>query len=120
MRTVCVQFKIGRTSGVSEASVATLMLRVAERVAARVFTVQRPSGRRYVNFLFVSTTPERTWQLIQRVAFGHRRVGRRLRDSTIITVEGTRSWDNYRILHHFNPRKSDPRSSTRPPRRTAK
>jgi hypothetical protein len=112
MRTICLQLQIGRTSSVSQASVSALMLRVAERAATRVFTVQR--GRNYLNFLFESESPERTWQTIERVAFGHRRMGRRLRESTIVTVQGSRGWDNYRLLHHFDPRRREsPLNATR-------
>ena len=103
MCTVRLQIQIDRMSDTSQASVSALMLRTAERAATRVFTVQR--GRNYLNFLFESASPKRTWQTIERLAFGHHRMGRRLRQSAIVTVQGSRGWDNYRLLHHFDSRR---------------
>jgi len=34
--------------------------------------------------------------------FGHRVLGPSLRRSCIVTCEGTRGWDNYLLLYHFN------------------
>jgi hypothetical protein len=79
------------------------MLRVALDTGVRTFSIERsraPNG--YLNFLFASSTPGRTWQKIQRIALGHQRVGRGLRRSTIVVCQGSRGWDNYRLLHHFD------------------
>ena len=35
-------------------------------------------------------------------AFGHRLLGPSLRRSYIVSCEGTRGWDNYLLLYHFN------------------
>jgi hypothetical protein len=60
----------------------------------------------YVNFFFCGSRAalRRTWQDLRLKILAHRRFGVALRKSTIITCEGTRGWDNYLLLHHFDER----------------
>jgi hypothetical protein len=107
MRTLCVQFQPRRSGRLNPDTVAGLMLRVALETGVRSFSIERPhAGTSYLNFLFASGTPGRTWRAVQRIALSHRTLGRRLRRSTIVVCEGTRGWDNYRILHTFDPKQS--------------
>jgi hypothetical protein len=34
----------------------------------------------------------------------HGRLGPKLRRSSIVTCQGSRGWDNFRLLHHFDSR----------------
>ena len=80
------------------------MLHIALDTDVKRFSVERSRARNsYLNFLFSSATAARTWRAIHRIALGHRVLGGRIRRSTIITCQGTRGWDNYRLLHHFDP-----------------
>ena len=73
----------------------------------RTFSVERSHGRnRYINFLYLSATPSRTWQMIQK-QLRHRTLGIPLRRSLIVVCQGSRGWDNYRLLHHFDERLLD-------------
>ena len=104
MRKLSVQFQMHRAPGIKAETISALMLRVAHIAGVRGFSFERAGSRTaYINFLFTSTTPTQTWQAIQRLALGHRRWGWRLRQSTIVTCQGSRGWDNYRLLHHFDP-----------------
>lgn len=56
----------------------------------------------YVNYMFETRSIAKTWDAISMSVLKHRRIGAHLRRSTIITCEGSRGWDNYLLLHHFN------------------
>jgi hypothetical protein len=44
------------------------------------------------------------WNELRTRALKHRRLGAALRRSAIVTIQGSRGWDNYRLLHHFDGR----------------
>jgi hypothetical protein len=82
-----------------------MMLRVALDTDVRTFSVERSARRNsYLNFLFVSSSLAGTWRAVEK-ALNHRTLGRALQRSTIVVCQGTRGWNNYRQLHHFNNRK---------------
>jgi hypothetical protein len=60
----------------------------------------------YFNFFFESPTIAKTWRAAHRLALGHRTFGRALRRSTIVVCQGSRVWDNYRLLHHSDSKKA--------------
>ena len=104
MRTLSVQFQPRRSRELKPDKVSELMLRIALDTGVRTFSVERSRARNsYLNFLFASVTVKRTWRAVQLIALNHRTLGRGIRRSTIITCQGTRGWDNYRLLHHFDP-----------------
>ena len=103
MRTISVQFQPRRSGGLKSAKMCELMLHIALDMDVRTFSVERPRARgQYLNFLLSSPIAARTWRAIQRTALRHRVLGARIRRSTIVTCQGTRGWDNYRLLHHFD------------------
>jgi hypothetical protein len=104
MRTVSVQFHSRRAPDLDARTVSELMLRVALNAGVRVFLLERPRSAGYFNFLFVSATPVRSWRAVQTLALRHRRLGGRLRRSTIVACQGSRGWRNYHLLHHFDTR----------------
>ena len=104
MRTISVQFQPRRSDGVKPDKVCEFMLHIALDADVRTFSVERSRTRdSYLNFLFLSRSAARTWRAIQRIALRHRILGARISRSTIVTCQGTRGWDNYRLLHHFDP-----------------
>jgi len=104
MRTISVQFQPRRSDKLESAKVCRLMLQIALDTDVSTFVIERSRARdSYLNFLFSSTTAARTWRAIQRIALRHRLLGAPIRRSTIVTCQGTRGWDNYRLLHHFDP-----------------
>ncbi len=105
MPILVVQFQPGRAPHLDPDTVSRLMLNVALNSAVRLFSIQRPRrGDSYVNFAFDSPVLRRVWAVFQRQALDHRKLGRALRRSMIVTCEGSRSWSNYRLLHHFDGR----------------
>lgn len=105
MRTVCVQFQPKRARGVSVEVVTQLMARTAKSAGiVRTFGVEvAPSRQPWVNYFFTARYAGPVWAHLRRRALHHRRLGSALRESTIVTCEGSRGWDNYRLLHHFDP-----------------
>ena len=87
-----------------EAMVAVLGSPVMS-AGVRELSIQRGRSDSWINFSFTSTSLDRTWGVVQAV-FRHRRWGAALRRSTIVTCQGSRGWDDYRLLHHFDPKQA--------------
>ncbi len=79
------------------------MARIAMSSNVREFAIRTGRGKeRWVNFLFTSASVARTWNTLESRAMTHRRLGPQLRRSSIVTCQGSRGSDNYRLLHHFD------------------
>ena len=104
MRTLCLQFQPRRAAGLSPQVMTVLMARVAAALPhMREFSFRRGSARGpYINYFFESRTPARVWKALRGQALRHRRLGGSLRQSTIVTCQGSRGWENYLLLHHFD------------------
>jgi hypothetical protein len=80
---------------------------VAGDPAVLRFEVQKGNDRGpYVNFHFIGQNRSLPyiWSLVNRRALKHRSLGAMLRRGSMVTCEGSRGWDNYRLLHHFDPK----------------
>ena len=105
MRILCVQLQPRRVNRLSIRKVCALMLQLALEAQVRSFAVQRSrSPRAYLNFIFESPTVENTWLLLRARALHHPKIGRSIREASIVICQGSRAWDNYRLLHHFDRR----------------
>jgi hypothetical protein len=83
------------------------MLHIALGADVRAFSIQRSKARDgYFNFSFESPNASRVWRAVRGRALGHRAFGRALRHSTIIVSQGSRGWNNYGLLHHYDLRKT--------------
>jgi len=106
MRRLAVQFQPGRATSAKVVSVVSLMTRIAgSNVSLRGFAYRKGNDRGpYVNFQFEVPAGKlaQTLESIVVGVFGHRVLGPSLRRSCIVTCEGTRGWDNYLLLYHFN------------------
>jgi hypothetical protein len=105
MKILCFQVQLKRSHGIDLGAVAALMARIAMSSDVREFTIRRGRGKYpWVNFLFTSASVARTLDRLEAGAFMHRQLGPQLLRSSIITCQGSRGWDNYRLLHHFDSR----------------
>ena len=104
MRAVCVQFQPHRAKALSVRTVTQLMVRIAEAMTdIRQFSFDRGSVRGpYINYCFKSRSPARVWKALNTRAFSNGRVGVLVRRSSIVTCQGSRGWDNYLLLHHYD------------------
>jgi len=107
MKILCFQVQPKQSRGIDLGAVAALMARVAMSSDVREFTIRRGRGKDpWMNFLFTSASIARTWSRLESGAIGHRQLGPQLRRSSIVTCQGSRGWDNYRLLHHFDSRQA--------------
>jgi hypothetical protein len=102
MRTICFHIQPHRASRVDVDAISKLMLGLALSPQIREFSIQKGPKDSWVNFLFRAQVAERMWKMLRSRTLTHRRWGSRLRRSAIITCEGSRGWDNYLLLHHFD------------------
>ena len=106
MREFLVHLQPDRADGLSVSSVKLLLATFAARnpkVVRFAFSGGRDRGP-YINFMLTCRTGDvaAVWRALRRHVFANPRLGRKLRHSCITTCEGTRSWDNYLLLQHFN------------------
>jgi hypothetical protein len=108
MRTLSVQFQPRRSPRLPAAKVLALLAEsVASDPCVLRFEVHKGNDRGpYVNYHFVGQNKAlgRIWTLISRRALGHRKIGAALRRGSMVTCQGSRGWDNYKLLHHFDPK----------------
>ncbi len=57
----------------------------------------------YVNLMFETERPDLLWSLIEQRLYRDGAVGGALRASSMAMCQGTRGWDDYRLLHHYDP-----------------
>ena len=97
MRSVCVQFQPDR------AAADESRIRQAFRTAlpdAEIVTGE--DYGRFENIMFNVESPEVALSNIQAV-FDSPAIGRAARASCIVTCEGENGWDDYLLLHHYDP-----------------
>ena len=107
MRILSVQFQPRRSPKLSPRRVLALLAEaVASDSSVLRFEVHKGNDRGpYVNYHFVGQNRalNRIWSLVNRRALQHRTVGVALRSGSMVTCQGSRGWDNYLLLHHFDP-----------------
>ncbi|MEM1228795.1 MAG: hypothetical protein AAGJ40_24180 [Planctomycetota bacterium] len=58
---------------------------------------------RYIDILIKSDSPSETWARITDLFLGTDFLSTEIRISSIVTATGDAGWDNYLLLHHFDP-----------------
>lgn len=107
VRTLSFQFQPRRAASLDVGKVCDGMLKIALEGQVRTFSVQRSRARdAYINFTFEAPRVAGTWRIVHARALHHPRMGRALRQASIVVYQGSRGWDNYRLLHHFDRRKA--------------
>jgi hypothetical protein len=57
-----------------------------------------------VSFTVAAKYLPKLWSSLSRRALGRDALGRALRAASMVYCEGSRGWDNYKLLHHFDSR----------------
>ena len=57
----------------------------------------------YLNLMFKTADLARLWQVVQAELYGHPTLGTLLRQASMTLCTGETGWDDYLLLHHFNP-----------------
>jgi len=99
---LCVQLQPARAKSIDLEAVASLLASRAMAAGIRELFIERGRGNSWINFTYRSASVAQAWRSVQK-ALQHRRWGTALRGSTIVTCEGSRGWDDYKLLHHFDP-----------------
>jgi hypothetical protein len=60
----------------------------------------------YINLYFDTPSLPEAWPIIWSQFYEDARIGTFLRASSIATCEGKNGWDDYLLLHHFDPTES--------------
>src|SRR5438093_209157 len=116
MRTIYIQFHPRRAPPLSIRAISRLMIEIAtSNYVVRDFSMQRRGM--YVNYFFTATNQNALWRRVRVETIENRLMGTRLRASTIVVAQGSRGWENYRLLHHFDTRQDVDSLQTRRSRR---
>jgi len=57
----------------------------------------------YLNLMFKTSDRARLWQVVQGELYAHPVLGELLLQSSMTLCTGETGWDDYLLLHHFNP-----------------
>jgi hypothetical protein len=76
----------------------------AERGWIRRFAVEQGFDEHaYVNLTFETDHPKLLWQLLSDELYHSNSLGLLMRTASIAACEGQRGWDDFVLLHHFDP-----------------
>jgi hypothetical protein len=92
--------QLRRASGLRGDAVAALLASVAAKLKISDLAIQ--PRKTYWNFDFRCRSLD-LCERASRLALRDKRLGAKLRRSSIVACEGSRGWDNYLLLHHFDP-----------------
>ena len=104
MRTLHVQLQPDVAPDVDVPSLRDLLVGLAGNPLVQDFEcVEGDDDGRYISFNYQSPDHAALWRELCSLLHGVAEPARQLRASTIIACEGSDGWDNYLLLHHFNP-----------------
>ena len=102
MRTINFHVQPRRASPLDVVVISRLMMRAAWNPRVEMFSIHRDRRRTWLNFGFSGPAAGQVWKMLRSEVINHRQWGSRLRRCSIVTCEGSRGWDNYVLLHHFD------------------
>jgi len=65
--------------------------------------VDGTDGHYYANLIFETNDPGELWILLQQRLYQSSEFGGALAKSSMAMCEGERGWDDYLLLHHYDP-----------------
>ena len=72
-------------------------------LAERHSIVEGSDKQRYVNLVFETDQPGALWEMLRSVFYEDVKVGIALKTASMAMCEGESGWDDFRLLHHFDP-----------------
>jgi hypothetical protein len=97
-----VQVQPGLSPDLDLAGVLALFSTAAELADAELEVTAGEDDGPYVNYDFRTRDLARLWDVLQTQVFMNRAIGPRLARASIATCEGSRGWDDYLLLHHYD------------------
>ena len=83
-------------------SVLEIFANAAEMADAELTITDGGDDGPYVDFDFLTGDLPRLWEVLQSQVFEHDEVGPDLAVASIATCQGSRGWNNYLVLHHYD------------------
>ena len=99
-----IQVQLQREPRLDETLVMALLLAIGTEAGInRVgFTDGEDKGR-WIGFNYWTDTLGQAWPLIREKGLGDPSIGALLAKATIVVCEGDDGWNDYLLLHHFDP-----------------
>ena len=105
MTTFCIQIQPSRAPDLDMDRVRSLCRLVSSRRALvdRHSIAEGVDNGRYVNLMFDTAQPADLWAMLSSIFYQDGMVGAGLARASMAMCEGDQGWDDYRLLHHFDP-----------------
>ena len=105
MHTLCCQIQIDRLATLTEDRIHDLCRNLCDRIPHATHESGEDDGR-YINLFVDSDDAFEVWRAIQASFLSDEITGNDIRAATIVTITGPNGWDDYLLLHHFDPTES--------------
>jgi hypothetical protein len=105
MSTLCIQVQPDRAPDIDLARVRALGEDVAsnKELVSRFAVVDGKDKEPYSNLMFETTELEELWRVLQDALYKDEKVGSALSQASMAMCEGNDGWNDYLLLHHFDP-----------------
>ena len=105
MTKLCIQLQPQRAPELSLKEIRSALERIGAtpRLVQRHWVEEGEKDGPYLNFTFETPDLGELWGLIEDEIFREPPWARLARKASIVTCEGKQGWDDYLVLHHFDP-----------------
>jgi hypothetical protein len=97
-----VQVQPNRAPALDLKAVLALFTSAAEVADAELAVTKGEDDGPYRNYDFRAEDLARLWEILQGQVFWNQAIGPSLAKASIVTCEGSRGWDDYLLLHHYD------------------
>ena len=76
---------------------------IHNEIVERFVTIKSNDDNGYIDILFETMNVEKLWRQIMECIYNDHAIGYGISQSSIVVCEGMNGWNDYLLLHHFNP-----------------
>ena len=102
MALLCIQIQPNRAPGIDLNGIRNVAAQLASTPFFNKYSEEEKNGV-YINLLFDAVSTSQAWSLIYSTLYEDARISADLRRSSIATCQGQIGWEDYLLLHHFDP-----------------
>lgn len=107
MSVLCIQIQPSRAPGIDLALIRDAAAQVGSTGLFTRYGVEEDSDHGvWINLYFDAPSPAEAWPVIRSTFYEDARIGALLQKSSIVVCQRQRGWDDYLLLHHFDPEES--------------
>lgn len=105
MNEFCIHLQPDRDPGADITAIrAACEALTHDQTLVQSFSVSEGNDKgRYVNFMFDTPSPANLWAALVARLYEEPSLGPVLKHASMAMCTGSRGWDNYLLLHHFDP-----------------